>query len=211
MSLNVDGLTYRFGDRVAIHQVSFSVPPGQIVGLFGSNGAGKSTLMRALCGLLAPAAGTVEIAGFDLARDAAPARAHIGYVAQPFGLYDDLSVSENLNFYGRAYGLATSLAATRAADSLLRFGLDSRKHDRTGSLSHGWRQRVAVASALLHHPRVLLLDEASAGLDADARRHLWIVLEEEADRGAAILISTHSLDEVQHCTRVLRLEQGQLI
>ena len=210
MSIACDDLSYRFGARTALDRVTFAVSSGEVVGLLGANGAGKSTLMRVLCGLLTPASGTAHVAGFDLSGNAARARSQTGYVAQKFGLYDDLSVLENLRFYGRAYGLDRKTAAERVSASLHRFGLNVRKNDPTASLSHGWRQRVAMASALLHQPRVLLIDEGTAGLDPAARRHVWNVIEQEAARGAAVLISTHHLDEAQRCPRVLWLHEARV-
>jgi len=172
----------------------------------GGNGAGKSTLLKNLCGLLTPAAGKISIAGSEVAT----ARCRIGYVAQTFGLYEDLSVSENLEFYGRAYGLSRSVALERVEASLTRFRLTDRRRDRTGALSHGWRQRVAMASALLHQPAVLLLDEASAGLDPAARRYAWRVMEEEAALGVAVFTGTHHLDEAARCHSVVFLNAGRV-
>lgn len=202
----MQGVGYRYGQRVALDDVSLQVPTGGIVGLLGGNGAGKSTLLKVLCGLLTPTAGKIFVAGAE----PAAARLRIGYVAQTFGLYEDLSVSENLEFYGRAYGLDRTIALGRVESALARFRLADRRRDRTGSLSHGWRQRVAIASALLHRPAVLLLDEATAGLDPAARRYAWHVMEEEAARGAAVFVSTHHLDEAARCHSVAFLHAGRL-
>ena len=191
-----------FGSGGKIRRIS----SGTIVGLLGGNGAGKSTLLKVLCGLLTPAAGRVLVAGGELPA----ARCQLGYVAQSFGLYEDLSVSENIEFYGRAYGLDRATVSERVEAALERFRLTDRRRDRTGSLSHGWRQRVAMASALIHRPPVLLLDEATAGLDPAARRMAWNVLEEEAARGAAVFNSTHHLDEAARCPSVVFLNAGRL-
>src|SRR5262249_34825320 len=149
----VEGLVYRYRSRAALDGVSLSVPPGMILGLLGANGAGKSTLLRNLCGLLTPLQGSVRVAGAG------------GYGAQQFGLYEDLTVEENLRFYARAYGLDQATALVRLERSLERFHLEARRRERAGALSHGWRQRLALACALTHQPAVLLLDEATAGLD----------------------------------------------
>jgi ABC-2 type transport system ATP-binding protein len=202
----MQGVVYRYGQRFALDDVSLRVPAGGIVGLLGGNGAGKSTLLKVLCGLLTPDAGKVFVAG---AKPAA-ARCRIGYVAQTFGLYEDLSVSENLEFYGRAYGLERPIALEQVEAALARFRLTKYRRDRTGSLSHGWRQRVAMASALLHRPAVFLLDEATAGLDPAARRYAWQVMEEEAARGAAVFVSTHHLDEAARCCSVVFLHAGRV-
>jgi ABC-2 type transport system ATP-binding protein len=204
--IEIQGLVYRYGPRLALDHVSLQVSAGRIIGLLGANGAGKSTLLKLLCGLLAPAAGSILVAGAALPA----ARRGIGYVAQTFGLYEDLSVLENLEFYGRACGLGRAVALERVEAALARFRLTDRRRDRTGSLSHGWRQRVAMACALLHRPAVLLLDEATAGLDPAARRHAWQVVEEEAARGAAVLLSTHHLDEAARCHSVAFLNAGRL-
>lgn len=206
MGIEIQGLAYRYGPRVALADVSLEVPAGSIVGLLGGNGAGKSTLLRVLCGLLTPAAGKVRVAGVELPA----ARCSLGYVAQTFGLYEDLTVAENLEFCGRAYGLDRGTASERVEAGLVRFRLTDRRRDRTGSLSHGWRQRVAMASALMHQPPVLLLDEATAGLDPAARLYAWNVMEEEAARGVAVFASTHHLDEAARCHSVVLLNAGRV-
>jgi ABC-2 type transport system ATP-binding protein len=208
MSIEIDGLMYRYRSRPALNGVSLAVEPGSVVGLLGANGAGKSTLLRILCGLLVPGQGSVRVAGYQLPRDRNRARGSIGYVAQQFGLYEDLRVEENLRFYTRAYGLEETTAAERVQEALHRFDLDGRRADRTSTLSHGWRQRLALACALAHRPSVLLLDEATAGLDPAARRQVWRVIQEEAARGAAILIGTHHLDEAARCDSVAWLHEG---
>lgn len=210
MSIEIDGLDYRYRSRTALNGISLVVRPGAVVGLLGSNGAGKSTLLRILCGLLSPQQGSVRVAGWELPRDRNRARAAVGYVAQQFGLYEDLNVEENLRFYARAYGLEEATAADRVRQALERFHLVGRRADRTGSLSHGWRQRLALACSLTHHPEVLLLDEATAGLDPAARRQVWQIVQEEAARGAAILLSTHHLDEAARCDSVAWLHEGSV-
>jgi ABC-2 type transport system ATP-binding protein len=210
VSIEIHDLVYHYRARAALNHVSLAVPPGSVVGLLGANGAGKSTLLRILCGLLKPEHGRVRVAGYELPRERGRARASIGFVAQQFGLYEDLRVEENLYFYARAYGLEEASAAERVQEALVRFDLSVRRADRTGALSHGWRQRLALACALTHRPAVLLLDEATAGLDPAARRQVWRIVQEEAARGAAILISTHHLDEAAKCDSVAWLHEGSL-
>lgn len=210
MSIEIDGLVYQYQSRVALNNVSLAVQPGSVVGLLGANGAGKSTLLRILCGLLAPVHGSVRVAGYQLPRQRDRVRGSIGFVAQQFGLYEDLQVEENLRFYTRAYGFEEAIVSDRVQQALARFDLKARSADRTGALSHGWRQRLALACALTHRPAVLLLDEATAGLDPAARRQVWRVIQEEAARGAAVLISTHHLDEAAKCDSVAWLHEGSV-
>ncbi len=210
MSIEIQDLVYHYRSRVALNHVSLAIRPGSVVGLLGANGAGKSTLLRILCGLLKPEGGSVRVAGHHLPRERDRARGSIGFVSQQFGLYEDLLVEENLHFYARAYGLQDAEAEERGQEALVRFDLSARRADRTGALSHGWRQRLALACALTHRPSVLLLDEATAGLDPAARRQVWRVIQEEAARGAAILISTHHLDEAAKCDSVAWLHEGSL-
>jgi ABC-2 type transport system ATP-binding protein len=210
MSIEIQKLVYHYRSRMALDHVSLAVQPGSVVGLLGANGAGKSTLLRILCGLLKPGEGSVRVAGYELPRERDHARTSIGFVAQQFGLYEDLLVEENLLFYARAYGLEEGIAAERVQEALVRFELSVRRADRTGALSHGWRQRLALACALTHRPAVLLLDEATAGLDPAARRQVWRVIQEEAARGVAVLISTHHLDEAAKCDSVAWLHEGSM-
>jgi ABC-2 type transport system ATP-binding protein len=208
--IEIEELVYRYRSRVALDKISFQVPCGKIVGLLGANGAGKSTLLRVLCGLLRPAGGKVTVAGRQFPKGLAKALARTGYVAQQFGLYEDLTVQENIRFYARAYGLDDQAASVCLEQTMLRFDLAHRRNDRAGELSHGWRQRLALASALTHVPQVLLLDEATAGLDPAARRQVWRVIEEERSRGAAVLTSTHHLDEAAACDFVIWLDAGKV-
>jgi ABC-2 type transport system ATP-binding protein len=210
MAIQIHNLSFRYRERTALDRVSFHVEAGSIVGLLGANGAGKSTLMRTLCGLLRPASGSVSIAGFTLPARIVQARSKTGYVAQQFGLYEDLSVEENLLFYAQAYGLGTQSATVRIEEAITRFDLAKYRRDRAGHLSHGWRQRVALACALTHSPKVLLLDEATAGLDPAARRQVWRIIEEEKARGGAVLTSTHHLDEAAACDSVVWLDAGKV-
>jgi ABC-2 type transport system ATP-binding protein len=210
MSIEVSDVSFRYGVRLVLNQLSLRVESGKMAGLLGANGAGKSTLLRILCGLLKPASGSVMLAGHALPRELTLARASTGYVAQQFGLYEDLTVRENIEFYARAYGLSDALVDERVQQAFDRLELGDRREERAGQLSHGWRQRLALACSLTHVPRVLLLDEATAGLDSPSRKHVWRILEQERERGAAILISTHHMDEAALCDSVIWLDNGRL-
>ena len=197
-AVSARGVSKNFGDNVVLNGVDLQIAPGEIFGLFGANGCGKSTLLRILAGAIRPSSGTVAIQGFA------------GYVAQRFSLYQDLSVEENLSFYARCYRPADP-ALPSAIDAIIhRFGLAPFRRQRTGLLSHGWKQRVAIASALCHQPSVLLLDEATAGIDPDARQDLWTILTAAATAGTAILFTTHFTDEAARCPRTGYLRQGIL-
>lgn len=210
MSIHVEDLTVRYGARAVLDRVSLSVPPASIAALLGNNGAGKSTLFKVLCGLLQPSGGTVSIAGRLLPRQYRAARRATGYVAQQFGLYEDLTVEENIIFYARAYGLTRRAAQSRAHQMLERFELSPSRRERAATLSHGWKQRLALAAALAHEPSVLLLDEATAGLDPAARQYAWNVIASEVSRGTTVLLATHHLDEAKRCHAMLWLENGRL-
>lgn len=181
------------------------VAAGNVAALLGSNGAGKSTLFKLLCGLLRPVQGSVRVNGCAPSR----ARASIGYVAQKFGLYEDLTVEQNIPFFGQAYGMDSKTVSGRTVELMNRFELTPRRKDRAGALSQGWKQRLAFASSLAHRPAVLLLDEVTAGLDPDARQYVWEVIRAEADRGVTVLLSTHHLDESGRCDSSIWLKEGR--
>lgn len=197
-AVSVRGVSKRFGAKAVLNDVSFAIAPGEIFGMFGSNGCGKSTLLRILAGAILPTSGTVTIQGFA------------GYVAQRFSLYQDLSVEENLWFYAQCYRPGDAALGGEIEAVLERFDLARLRRERTGLLSHGWKQRVAIASALCHRPSVLLLDEVTAGIDPDAREDMWSILTETARTGTAILITTHFTDEARRCHRTGYLRDGVL-
>jgi ABC-2 type transport system ATP-binding protein len=180
------------------------------VGLLGSNGGGKTTLLRILCGAAKLESGIVTINGYDLIKFRRQAQRELGFVAQRFGLYPDLRVNENLCFCALAHGIERSSASQRVDEMVARFGLEAFRKSRGGALSYGWQQRLALAAALIHRPAVLLLDEPTAGLDPEARLQIWEELEREASRGAAVLLSTHHVDEAARCSSLLRLRSGRV-
>ncbi len=191
-------LTVSFGRKVILDRISLDLHPGEIYALMGTNGAGKSTLLRTIAGLVHPATGSVEISGAA------------GYVAQAFGLYNDLRVEENITFHARCHGLTGSPLRTRVDECIHRFDLSSKRREITRTLSHGWKQRVALAASLAHRPAVLLLDEATAGIDPVAREQLWKILLECAQSGMAILLATHHLEEAERSHRVGYLAEGSM-
>jgi ABC-2 type transport system ATP-binding protein len=204
-------LTRRFGAFTAVDRVSFDVEPGEIFGYLGANGAGKSTTIRMLIGLLAPSGGVGIVAGHDVARDPGAVKASIGYMSQKFSLYLDLPVMENLVFFGSAYGLQGRALRARAAELLERVGLAGEADQITGDLPGGLRQRLALASALLHRPRVVFLDEPTAGVDPVARRAFWDLIRELAAAGTTVFVTTHYLDEAEHCRRIGLMVDGRLV
>jgi ABC-2 type transport system ATP-binding protein len=191
-------LSKRYGSKTVLDGLNLRVASGQIAGLFGSNGSGKSTLLRILAGAIRPTRGSVAVTGLT------------GYVAQKFSLYHDLSVEENLTFFARCYGLSDASVRSNIEDVLQRLDLAQFRRDRTSHLSHGWKQRLSLAAALCHRPAVLLLDEATAGIDPIARTDLWKILRSYAESGTAIVLATHFTDEAEHCHFTAYLERGAL-
>ena len=204
-------LSKRFGAFTAVDRVSLSVGEGEIFGFLGANGAGKSTTIRMLCGLLAPTSGSGIVLGVDVARHPEEVKRRIGYMSQRFSLYEDLTVVQNLRFYGGVYGLRGSRAREREAWAVHMAGLEGMEDRLTGELPGGWKQRLALASAVLHEPRVVFLDEPTSGVDPISRRRFWHLIDEMAAGGVTVFVTTHYLDEAEYCHRLALIHAGRLI
>ena len=211
LPLNVRGLTKTFGRFTAVDHVSFEVKAGEVVGYLGPNGSGKTTTIRMLCGLLQPTEGSAHVMGVDVARNPEGVKPKIGYMSQKFALYDDLTVLENLQFYAGVYEVPRAVERQRIAEVLHLAGIEGRTKTPAGQLSGGWRQRLALGCALVHQPPLLFLDEPTSGVDPVARREFWDLIYELAAAGTTVLITTHYMDEAEHCSRVGFMYRGKLL
>ena len=207
----VNELVKCFGNFTAVDHISFTVPTGEIFGFLGPNGAGKSTTIRMLCGILLPTAGTGCVAGFDIMRQPEQIKKTIGYMSQKFSLYESLTVTENINFYGGIYGVSPARLAERRAWVLAMAGLEARKDSLTGELSTGFKQRLALGTAMIHDPKILFLDEPTAGVDPISRREFWELIYTVSGQGVTIFVTTHFMDDAEHCDRLGLIYGGRLI
>jgi ABC-2 type transport system ATP-binding protein len=210
-AISVEDLVKRFDSFTAVDHVSLSVAHGEIFGFLGPNGAGKTTTIRILLGLLQPTSGRVTVLGYDVPKQAKAMQARAGYMSQLFTLYRDLSVVENINFYGRVYGLHAAELARRRKEIVAMAGLRGRENELTSCLSGGWRQRLALGCALVHTPELLFLDEPTAGVDPVSRREFWELIYGLARGGTTIFVTTHYMDEAEHCQRVAFISAGRLV
>jgi len=204
-------LTKRFGDFTAVDSIDFDVYSGEIFGFLGPNGSGKTTTIRMALGLLQPSAGTVTVLGIPVSKAPQQIRPRVGYMSQRFSLYNDLTVLQNLHFYGMAYGLSNSQLQERIQEALALAGLEGRQGTRTRDLSGGWRQRLALSAAILHKPELLFLDEPTAGVDPVSRRIFWDLLYRLTAEGVTVFITTHYMDEAEHCQRLAFIQRGRII
>lgn len=209
--VETEALTRRFGSFTAVDRVSLRVPRGSIYGFLGPTGCGKSTTIRMLCGLLKPTSGRAVVNGFDVEREPEALRQNLGYMAQRFSLYPDMTVRENLQFYGGIYGLAGDLLAARIDEVLDRLELRDRSESLTADLPLGWKQRVALGAAIQHQPPVLFLDEPTSGVDPSSRRFFWELLDDLSGRGISIFVTTHTMEEAERCSLVAIMFGGRVI
>lgn len=210
-SIEANHITRKFGDFTAVDQVSFEIPEGEIFGLLGPNGAGKTTLIRMLCGILTPTAGEARVMGFDVRSQPEKIKQNIGYMSQKFSLYYDLTVSENLHFYANLYDVPSNTIKTRVAELIETAGLRGREKQITSNLSGAWRQRLALACAIVHEPPMLFLDEPTAGVDPVSRREFWEMIYTLAGQGVSVLATTHYMDEAEFCNLIGMMYQARMI
>jgi ABC-2 type transport system ATP-binding protein len=210
-AVEIRDLSKHFGAFKAVDRISLRVEEGEIFGFLGANGAGKSTTIRMLCGLLRPSAGSALVLGIDVARDPEGVKRRIGYMSQRFSLYDDLTVAQNLRFFGGVYGLRGKEAREREAWAVQMADLEGKQDRLTGELPGGWKQRLALACAVMHRPRVVFLDEPTSGVDPISRRRFWRLIDEMAAGGVTVFVTTHYLDEAEYCGRLALIHAGRLV
>lgn len=203
-------LTKRFGDFTATNEITFDVSKGEIFGFLGANGAGKTTAMRMLCGLSAPTSGKASIAGYDVYTQTELIKRNIGYMSQKFSLYENLTVLENIEFFGGIYGLSDDQIKVKTEDLLHRLGLKSEGNKLVGSLPLGWKQKLSFSVAVLHEPRIVFLDEPTGGVDPVTRRQFWDLIYEAADSGITVFVTTHYMDEAEYCNRISIMVDGRM-
>lgn len=211
IAIDVKNLTRSFGKLVAVDHINFTINYGEIFGFLGANGSGKTTTIRMLCGILAPTSGDAIVAGFDVVKHSEDIKRSIGYVSQRFSLYTDLTVEENLQFYGRIYGTMASRFDERINEVLKVTGLTEFRNKLAGELSGGWKQKLGLANAILHQPKILFLDEPTAGLDPISRRGVWEILYQLADQGVALFVTTHYMEEAERCNQIGFISRGKLL
>jgi ABC-2 type transport system ATP-binding protein len=209
--IHVNNLSKRFDGFTAVNAISFNVRQGEIFGFLGPNGSGKTTTIRMMLGLLQPTQGEIEVLGIPISQGTREIQPRVGYMSQHFSLYNDLSVQQNLQFYGQAYGLDKDLLKTRMQEAIAMADLEGHQHTPTKNLSGGWRQRLALSAAILHRPNILFLDEPTAGVDPLSRREFWDLLYQFVEEGVTVFITTHYMDEAEHCHRLAFLQRGQII
>ena len=208
-AISVKGLTKRFGAKTAVDHIDITVPEGEVWGFLGPNGSGKTTTIRMLCGLLRPDDGEGTCLGYDIRKDGEKIKRETGYMTQKFSFWEDLSIRENLDFVARVYELENP--GTRVDETLERLGLTARQKQLAGTLSGGWKQRLALAACMLHDPKLLLLDEPTAGVDPKARRDFWDEIHALSGQGLTVLVSTHYMDEAERCDRIVYINNGKII
>ncbi len=210
-AIEVKDLTKRFGKFTAVDSISFNVKSGEVFGFLGANGAGKSTTIRMLCGLLNSTSGTATVAGYDIDSQSEEIKENIGYMSQKFSLYEDLTVRENISFFGGVYGLSNGQITSRMPWVLEMAGLKGREDSLTKELAGGWKQRLALGCAVLHEPKIVFLDEPTGSVDPVSRRNFWELINKLSESGTTVLVTTHYLDEAEYCSSILLIHAGKLI
>jgi len=208
--IKTDKLTKRFGDFIAANEISFEVYKGEIFGFLGANGAGKTTAMRMLCGLSTPSSGNANIAGFDVYKQTELIKKNIGYMSQKFSLYDDLTVLENIQFFGGIYGLTNQQLKMKSEALIEQLGLQQESKKLVASLPLGWKQKLSFSVAVLHDPKIVFLDEPTGGVDPVTRRQFWDLIYDASDRGVTIFVTTHYMDEAEYCNRISIMVDGRI-
>jgi len=209
-AISVQNLTKRFGSFTAVDQITFDVEQGEIFGFLGANGAGKTTAMRMLCGLSMPTSGEATVAGFNLYKNPEKIKQSIGYMSQKFSLYEDLTIRENIRFYGGIYGLSNSEIKTKTERLVSALKLEDKINSLVKSLPLGWKQKLSFSVAMIHDPRIVFLDEPTGGVDPITRREFWTMIFEAANRGTTVFVTTHYMDEAEYCNRVSIMVDGQI-
>lgn len=209
-SITAEKLTKKFGNFTAVDAITFEVKEGEIFGFLGANGAGKTTAMRILCGLSYPTSGKASVAGFDVYKQQEDIKKNIGYMSQKFSLYENLTVSENIEFYGGVYGLRMREIRPKMKNILQKLGLDSEANKLVSSLPLGWKQKLAFSTAIFHEPRIVFLDEPTSGVDPVTRRQFWEMIYEAASRGITVFVTTHYMDEAEYCNRISLMVDGRI-
>ncbi|MCE3228946.1 MAG: transporter [Bacteroidetes bacterium] len=209
--IKANKLTKRFGDFFAVNEISFEVYPGEIFGFLGANGAGKTTAMRMLCGLSIPTGGEAQVAGYNVFTDTEKIKKNIGYMSQKFSLYEDLTVLENINFFGGIYGLTDKQIKEKSEKLIAQLGMGSEAKKLVGSLPLGWKQKLAFSVSILHDPKIVFLDEPTGGVDPITRRQFWDLIYDAADNGISVFVTTHYMDEAEYCNRISMMVDGKIM
>lgn len=210
VAIHTNKLTKKFGDFVAAREISFEVRSGEIFGFLGANGAGKTTAMRMLCGLSRPSSGEATIAGFDIYRETEKIKRNIGYMSQKFSLYEDLTVKENIRFFGGVYGLSNSQIKAKSDELIDQLKLKNTSFQLVKSLPLGWKQKLSFSVAIIHEPKIVFLDEPTGGVDPVTRRQFWDLIYEASERGITIFVTTHYMDEAEYCHRISMMVDGEI-
>ena len=208
--IQTEKLTKRFGDFIATNEITFDVSKGEIFGFLGANGAGKTTAMRMLCGLSLPSSGKATIAGFDIYKKTEEIKKNIGYMSQKFSLYEDLTVLENIRFFGGIYGLSNAQLKSKSEALVTELGLDKEAKKLVGSLPLGWKQKLSFSVAIIHEPKIVFLDEPTGGVDPLTRRQFWDLIYKASDKGITIFVTTHYMDEAEYCNRICIMVDGKI-